>query len=57
VETNLKVGGYIDQAQIQAERFFDQADQFLQSVGQQASQAGSTVASKASRVWNCILRA
>jgi ABC-type Fe3+-hydroxamate transport system substrate-binding protein len=57
VNTDLKAGGYVVQAQDQAERFFQKTDQFLNEAGQQLSQAASTTANKLGRVWNCAFQA
>jgi len=57
IKTNLKSGGYVAQAQDQAEQFFKNTDQFLQSAGEQIGQAVTATSSKLSRVWNCILHA
>jgi hypothetical protein len=57
VETDLKAGGYVMQAQDQAEHFFQKTDQFLNEAGQQLSQAASNTANKLGRVWNCAFQA
>ncbi len=53
VETDLKAGGYAMQAQDQAERFFQNTDQFLKEAGQKIGQAASATAQKVGKVWNC----
>jgi enamine deaminase RidA (YjgF/YER057c/UK114 family) len=57
IKSNLKAGGYVAQAQDQAEQFFKNTDQFLQNAGEQIGQTVNATVSKLGRVWNCVQRA
>jgi hypothetical protein len=57
VQTDVKAGGYVVQAQDQAERFFQKTDQVLRDAGQQLGQAASAAANKVGQVWTCAFKA
>ena len=57
VETNLKAGAVIQNAQDQAEQFFQKTDVFLEDASQKVGQAAGVAAQKLNRTWKCVLYA
>lgn len=57
VRTQLKAGGYVENAQNQADKFFQDTDQFIDQVTQKAGQLTGAAADKLSRIWQCTISA
>ena len=57
VRTELHAGGYMQDAQDQADQFFQNTDQFLNQVAQKTGQLTGTIADKISRTWHCAISA
>jgi hypothetical protein len=57
VKTNLKSGGALQEAQDQAESFYNQTDAILNNAGQQIGKIAVVAGDKLGRVWRCALTA
>jgi len=54
VETNLRAGSAISDAQQEADQLINQVSDFLSNASQQAEGFSSSVTTKATSLWNCL---